>query len=42
MMIVVISAKLSFEFLLEDMIFIHPALSEVIRDAARDLRGQKK
>ncbi len=37
MMIVVISANMTVRFMLEDMIFIHPALSEVIRNAARSL-----
>lgn len=37
MMIVIISANMTVDFMLEDMIFIHPALSEVIRNAARTL-----
>ena len=37
MMIVIISAKMTIEFMLDDMIFIHPALSEVIRNTARTL-----
>ena len=38
MMIVIISARLTVDFMLNDMIFIHPALSEVIRNAARTLK----
>jgi len=37
MMIVLISAGETVEFMLKNMIFIHPALSEVIRNAARTL-----
>jgi len=37
MMIVIISANMRVDFMLDDMIFIHPALSEVIRNAARTL-----
>jgi len=37
MLIVIISAELTVEFILKDMIFIHPALSEVVRNAARTL-----
>lgn len=37
MMIVIISANMTVDFMLDDMIFIHPALSEVIRNAARTL-----
>lgn len=37
MMIVIISANMTVDFMLGDMIFIHPALSEVIRNAARSL-----
>lgn len=37
MMIVIISAELTVDFMIDDMIFIHPALSEVIRNAARTL-----
>lgn len=37
MMIVIISAEMTVDFMLDDMIFIHPALSEVIRNAARKL-----
>jgi mycothione reductase len=37
MMIVLISAGETIEFMLDKMIFIHPALSEVIRNAARTL-----
>lgn len=37
MMIVLISAKKTVTFMIEDMIFIHPALSEVVRNAARSL-----
>jgi len=37
MMIVIISAGMTVDFMLDDMIFIHPALSEVIRNAARTL-----
>lgn len=37
MMIVIISANMTVDFMLDDMIFIHPALSEVIRNAARSL-----
>ena len=37
MMIVIISAELTVNFMIDDMIFIHPALSEVIRNAARTL-----
>jgi mycothione reductase len=37
MMIVIISAGETVEFMLDKMIFIHPALSEVIRNAARTL-----
>ena len=37
MMIVIISANMTVDFMLDDMIFIHPALSEVIRNAARIL-----
>lgn len=40
MMIVVISAKMTVDFMLEKMIFIHPALSEVIRNAARTLAAK--
>jgi len=38
MMIVIISAGETVDFMLEKMIFIHPALSEVIRNAARKLK----
>ena len=37
MMIVIISAQLTVDFMLDDMIFIHPALAEVIRNSARAL-----
>jgi len=37
MLIVLISAELRVDFMTEKMIFIHPALSEVIRNAARKL-----
>ena len=37
MMIVIISANMKVDYMLDDMIFIHPALSEVIRNAARTL-----
>ena len=37
MMIVIISAWETIDFMLDKMIFIHPALSEVIRNAARKL-----
>lgn len=37
MMIVIISAGETVDFMLDKMIFIHPALSEVIRNAARKL-----
>ena len=37
MMIVIISAWETVDFMLNKMIFIHPALSEVIRNAARSL-----
>lgn len=37
MMIVLISAEETVDFMIEKMIFIHPALSEVIRNAARKL-----
>lgn len=37
MMIVIVSAEMTVDFMLDDMIFIHPALSEVIRNAARTL-----
>jgi len=37
MMIVIVSAEKTVDFMLDDMIFIHPALSEVIRNAARAL-----
>jgi pyruvate/2-oxoglutarate dehydrogenase complex dihydrolipoamide dehydrogenase (E3) component len=40
MMIVIISANMTVDFMLDDMIFIHPALSEVIRNAARTLAGK--
>ena len=38
MMIVIISAWETVDFMLDRMIFIHPALSEVIRNAARSLK----
>jgi len=38
MMIVLISADMTIDFMLDDMIFIHPALSEVIRNTARTLK----
>lgn len=37
MMIVIISAQMTVDFMIDDMIFIHPALSEVIRNTARSL-----
>jgi len=37
MMIVLISVKQTVHFMVDDMIFIHPALSEVVRNAARSL-----
>jgi len=37
MLIVIISWKHTVDFMLKNMIFIHPALSEVIRNAARSL-----
>jgi len=37
MLIVIISSNMTIDFMLHDMIFIHPALSEVIRNAARSL-----
>jgi pyruvate/2-oxoglutarate dehydrogenase complex dihydrolipoamide dehydrogenase (E3) component len=38
MMIVLVSAGETVDFMLDKMIFIHPALSEVIRNAARTLK----
>ena len=40
MMIVLISAGETVDFMLDKMIFIHPALSEVIRNAARKLQSK--
>lgn len=38
MMIVLISARKTVDFMLDEMIFIHPALAEVIRNTARTLK----
>jgi hypothetical protein len=38
MLIVLVSDKKPVSFMLDSMIFIHPALAEVIRNAARKLQ----